>query len=498
MGMRKSRGGSGARVAALAGATCVGLAVSLSTISAAVASASPAGHIATSCDKWLGGSGSFSDAADWSTGVVPTDGINACITAAGTYTVTVLGNQAVQNLTLGGSSGTQTLLLLGTPQTQTASAEGASLSIYGTTGTIGAHGVVDLDETGTTSASDVVFYGGTVTNNGTFEETGVAGSTSATDAVDSNLTNTKSGTVTISYPDAEQYNATTITNNGSFTITSTGNLAVVDASSFTDSGGTLVVDGTYAQTGGTFTQSGGKATGTTLSLTGATLDDSSGAAKFDLYDNSSFNGNIESNQTVTLVGTPTTGITLDLPSSGITNDGTLTLDETGTTSASDIELYGGTVTNNGTFDATGVTGGTTVEEAIATNLTNTASGKVTISDADVEQPDDTTTTNDGVFSVTNGGGITLAGSSVYSQGSTGTFGATVDAHTGAFGLSGGTDTLDGTLAIDTVGKPAVGTVYNMIASAASITGTFSTISSGSDTYDVAYPTTSVTATFEGS
>jgi hypothetical protein len=445
------------------------------------------------CDRWKGGSGSFADASHWSTGAVPTDEVNACITAAGTYTVTVTGNQYVENLTLGGSSGTQTLLILGTAQP-----DGASLNIYGTTGTIGAHAVVDLDETGTTSASDVVLYGGTVTNNGTFEETGVAGSTTATDAVDSNLTNTKSGTVTISYPDAEQYNASTITNNGSFTITSTGNLAVVDGSSFTNSAGTLAVDGTYAQGGGTFTQAGGKATGTPLSLTGSNLDDSTGAAKFDMYENSTFNGNIESNQTVTLVGTPSSGITLDLPSSGITNDGTLTLDDTGTTSASDVTLYGGTVTNNGTFNATGVTGGTTVEEVISTNLTNTTSGKVTISDPDVEQPDGTTTTNDGVFNVTNGGSITLAASSVYSQGSTGTFGATVDAHTGAFGLSGGTDTLDGTLAIDTVGKPTVGTVYNVIASAASITGTFSTISSGSDNYDVAYQTTSVTATFEGS
>ena len=101
------------------------------------------------------------------------------------------------------------------------------------------------------------------------------------------------------------------------------------------------------------------------------------------------------------------------------------------------------------------------------------------------------------MTVTNGGSITLAATSLYSQGSTGTFGATVDAHR-ASGLSGGTDTLDGTLAIDTVGRPTVGSAYQVIASAASITGTFSTISSGSDNYDVGYQTTSVTATFEGS
>ena len=449
------------------------------------------------CDTWLGGSGLFSTATNWSTGVVPTDGTNTCITASGTYTVTVSGNQSVGDLTLGGISGKQTLFLLATPATKSASALGSSLNIYGDTATIGTNGVLETDETGNTSASAIELYGGpttTVTNHGAVKVIGAAG---ATTQIDSNLTNTASGTVTISGPDVYQANATTLINQGSITIASTATLGVIDGASFTDNAGTLVVDGAYAQDGGIFRQSGGTASGNPLKLTSVTLDDSKGAANFDIYDNSSFNGSILANQSVTVEGTPTNGITLGLPSSGITNDGTLKLNETGKTSASDIELYGGPVANNGKFQVTGIAGGTTVTVQIDSKLTNTKSGTVTISDPNVEQSNSTTITNDGDFVVSTGANITIESGSVYSQGSTGTFTATVNASTGAFGLSGGAVKLNGKLAIDTVGTPKNGRVYLLVKSPSSLAGRFATIGTGSDKYKVAYLTNGVSATFEG-
>jgi hypothetical protein len=47
--------------------------------------------------------------------VVPTSTSTACITMAGTYTVTLLDGGTVGTLTLGGASGTQTLTVQGTP-----------------------------------------------------------------------------------------------------------------------------------------------------------------------------------------------------------------------------------------------------------------------------------------------------------------------------------------------------------------------------------------------
>lgn len=40
-------------------------------------------------------SGSWTDASKWSTGVVPSGSENACVTVAGTYTVTLTGTHAI-------------------------------------------------------------------------------------------------------------------------------------------------------------------------------------------------------------------------------------------------------------------------------------------------------------------------------------------------------------------------------------------------------------------
>lgn len=65
------------------------------------------------CDtRWNGTTGDWSDASRWSAGV-PTQFTGACITAAGSYTVTVTGTQVAEDLDLGGFGSTPTLILAG-------------------------------------------------------------------------------------------------------------------------------------------------------------------------------------------------------------------------------------------------------------------------------------------------------------------------------------------------------------------------------------------------
>ena len=132
----------------------------------------------------------------------------------------------------------------------------------------------------------------------------------------------------------------------------------------------------------------------------------------------------------------------------MTNNGTLVLDSELSGGYADVD--GGTLTNNGLFKTAADSSNDTYIQA---NLTNTSTGTVTIASSNSQQNEATTTTNDGLFSVADGGVITLSGGSIFTQGSAGTFSATVDATNGAFGLTGGTDTLAGTLAINTVGSP---------------------------------------------
>jgi len=61
--------------------------------------------------SWVGGSGNWSVATNWSPNGVPTATDNAVIAGTGTYTVTLDGDSTINDLTIGGTSGIQTLSL---------------------------------------------------------------------------------------------------------------------------------------------------------------------------------------------------------------------------------------------------------------------------------------------------------------------------------------------------------------------------------------------------
>ncbi|HTW10912.1 MAG TPA: hypothetical protein VME46_25655, partial [Acidimicrobiales bacterium] len=126
-------------------------------------------------------------------------------------------------------------------------------------------------------------------------------------------------------------------------------------------------------------------------------------------------------------------------------------------------------------------------------LTNEKGATISIQAPDSLQDSGTTTTNDGTLAVGDGDNLALSGGSALVQGSTGSFVPTVDASKGGFGITGGTVTLAGTLGAATVGAPALGKVFTVLAGA-TVSGTFSGFNFGASAYNVSVGATSVTLT----
>jgi len=184
--------------------------------------------------------GSWNTAANWSPNQVPTAADRAWITNAGTYTVTVSGNAAVGELTLGGDSGTQTLSLSsGTfvPGTVTGNAN-AVLKITG--GTLGGNA-------GVTLAGLLNWSGGTITNAVRCAGGAISGSATKTLRYGS-LINT--GLLAFSGGYLELYSGATVSNlaSGTFDIT-----ADCDISYYSSSSGPFYNAGVLRKSAGTGT-----------------------------------------------------------------------------------------------------------------------------------------------------------------------------------------------------------------------------------------------------
>jgi hypothetical protein len=129
-----------------------------------------------------------------------------------------------------------------------------------------------------------------------------------------------------------------------------------------------------------------------------------------------------------------------------------------------------------------------------TSITNEAGGTVTIGAAD-SRAQSTNITNSGTLQVTDGNELTLYGGSTLTDTSTGTIGVAVNANTSsASGIAGAGVTLDGTLAVTTIGSPTVGSTFTPITGP--VTGTFAALSSAPWDYSVSYPSAAVVLTLE--
>ena len=133
-------------------------------------------------------------------------------------------------------------------------------------------------------------------------------------------------------------------------------------------------------------------------------------------------------------------------------------------------------------------------------LTVQAGGKADIA-ANTGFADGSSTVNAGAFDIAHGGQVVLGGGSTLTNKTTGTFGVTVDAGTKTVsGITGSGVALNGTLAVTTMGSPAVGSSY--VAIGGPVTGKFSAYSFGHQHYSVRYTsakasTNEVLLTFKG-
>jgi len=328
---------------------------------------------------------------------------------------------------------------------------------------------------------------GTLTNNASLKSAATAGGQRFLRV---NLVNAASGTVEIAEPgtvDDEGFNET---NNGTFTVDAAGTFALSGGGSFTSSAGTLTVNGSFSQSGATYTESGGAESGNPVLLTSATLADSAGTGSFDLEASDTLTGSIPAGQTVTTLGTAAQGGSVLSISGTVTNNGTLAM----SSSNGNYSILSGastpTISNNGLFQLQQAAGGS---RYLRVNVTNNSGGTFDIASAGTIDDQGFNIVNNGLMTIDDGAHLPFTGASSFTNGSTGTFGATVDATNGTFGLTGGTAHLGGTLQITTVGSPGLGTTHTPI-SGSTVTGTFSGLQYGANEYATAYSGSAVTLT----
>jgi hypothetical protein len=461
-------------VVLVGGGVMAGGAIGIGSPNAVAAPAHPAA--APVCtDSWKKAtSGMWSVATNWSTGAVPTSSDNVCIKVAGTYKVTLTGNESANTLTLGGSSGTQTVDVQGN------TSGSALFTLMSNGSTIATHGVLALDSQSVTGAGYAQIdssSGSSVSlkNSGTFE---TLDATVQPDYIGVDLTN--DGTVSIAGASTQEDTDVAIVNNDTFTVASTGN--VLDqgtGTSFAQKAGTLVNDGTLVLIGATFTQSGGTESGNPVQLTQfSTLVDSAGTGGFTATGNDSLRGTIPVGQSLTVTGGATSG-TLTLLGN-VTNDGSLTLQDGsggGAAELSSDSVVGRMLKNYGDVTTSGASGD---DVNISSDLTNEKGGTVTLGAVTTNEEPDFNITNDGKFTVSANDALDETGGSTatttFTQGK-GTLAnhGTILLNSADFAASGGTESgnpvqlTDFSGLIDSAGSGS----YNLL-SQSSLSGTIPT------------------------
>ena len=414
------------------------LAASQSSASAATCSKTYSGPTTGTANLW-------STASNWTPSGVPGSSDDVCITANGTYTVEIDGGVSVNSVTVGGTTGLATLRVLG------GSGGNATLSIAAASST-STKGALLLDSANGDFA--MLNGAGVFTNKGQLQL--VQGAGGGIRYLRSPVTNTSTGTVTMTSNDVVQDSGTLDTNSGTWTGSAAAVMLLSGNSSFTQSAGTLTNNGSITVQGGTatFTQSGGSESGNAVVITGATLTDSVGTGSFTLQGNSALTGTIPAGQTVTVLGSPAGNATTSFLGTTVTNNGTLNMDSNN----GDFSMISsGALTNNATFNVVqGVGGGIRYLRAA---IANSATGTVSVTSNDVLQDSGTADTNSGSWTVSAAGVVLLTGNSTFTQ-SAGTLtnngSITVQGGSDAFTQSGGSESgnavvINGATLTDSVG-----------------------------------------------
>jgi len=423
----------------VAGATLLAT-VTLSTSTVQLV-ASGVAH-AAGCDTWYGPGGGPSGATsglwgvptNWSGGI-PASTDNVCITAPGTYTVTLApwslgtadpnnngGN--VNSLTLGATTGAQTLDVVGqasiSNSNETLNTVFVNLSAASTinpTGTL----ILDSTNGGTPaggnppSGGSAALSAGSFTNYGhviaqeedtyTGKGTFIAAGTFVNEPGASLQVN--SGTLT----EGNQANTTSFTNEGTVTIAS-GASMVVTPNSFSSTvftnKSTVANNGSLTVNNATWAQSAGSVTGNTVIMqSGSTLADGAGRANFlQNYGSLTITGTIPKGQTVSIIGAvfnyqgnSYNSTTASLGGTQVVNDGHLILEAAGSgkTSGGSVYLTNGSLINNGAVSADILDSNWAVH--LQASLTNHHSGSLAVTGGQLIQDSGTKTANSGHVSV---------------------------------------------------------------------------------------------------
>ena len=302
---------------------------------------------------WVGGSGDWDTAAKWDNGV-PNSTTTACITASGTYVVTVgiTGGEAAKALELGGVSGTQTLQIFGQPFNHhgllTLANQDPALGVE-------AHGVIVLAETHSVNnvpeptEGNIKTTSGTLTNRGSIVSANVA---TGPNSIAGNLDN--QGLLQLNETLISPF-AATWTTSGNVTIAAGKEVDLNwgPSGSFTQLAGTFANGGVFDQTGGVFLAAGsGTETGNPLQFDGqVTISPSgTGSGSFEMRSGSDILGSdIAAGYTVRVAGRVSNhngGLTVPVSR---TNHGTIRLGSVDGTSGTLTVAAGATLTNTNTI-----------------------------------------------------------------------------------------------------------------------------------------------------
>jgi fibronectin-binding autotransporter adhesin len=363
----------------------------------------PSAAHAQSCqDSWTNtAGGSWFEGSNWSNKAPPTSTEEACITANGTYTVTLTsgGSVTVKSLTLGGESGTQSLVL-GNATNQTLDFDAtAALAV-------GAHGALTLtDGVGQNGQNVTVESGSTISNSGTITtETDQGGGR----ILKPGLAN--KGTLAINANTTFNASKATLTNEGAVTLANEKQLALSAETSFINNG-KVVATGSgrvFLESGTAFTEGTGNTSGTLpVVIEGGSLD----------YTGTGASTIAQRGAGNTLAGSSSTGQALliennvnqtaSTTATNFANGGSITLtDAPGSNGQTVTLISSGTLTNTGTITTEDDQGGT---RALQGNVVN--KGTVAIGEATAYNGSKGTWTNEGALDVSEGERMTVSNES---------------------------------------------------------------------------------------
>ena len=307
-------------------------------------------RVAPACTKtWQGGSGLWSDAAQWSGTSIPTSSSDVCL-PAGSYTVTIVSSKVANTVTVGvsGAGSNPTLLVQGNGTVGAATLTAAA----GVTN----HGTITLDSTHSSYGAYLTLTAGTLTNSGTVN---VINPGVGARQISAALNNISGGNLNVNASLLFARNGAAHTNTGTVSIANSQTLSFSTSHTWNqETLGTLKVDvdtgaagtGAFEMSGDTLNFNGGTIHGRPH-LQASTLNLATGNGLDLLFTGSNtLSGNVAAGQMLLVQGNGTVGAATLTSANSYSSGGTITLDSTHSSYGAYLTLTAGTLTNSGTIN----------------------------------------------------------------------------------------------------------------------------------------------------